>query len=40
MQDQGLIIEAFKQAKTKIVTPRKVYDLNDEWDEEYIPGRW
>lgn len=35
MQDQGLIIETFKQAKTKIVTPRKVYDLNDEWDEEY-----
>ncbi|GMB00864.1 recombinase family protein [Pelosinus sp. IPA-1] len=35
MQDQGLIIETFKQAKTKIVTPRKIYDLNDEWDEEY-----
>lgn len=35
MQDQGLIIETFKQAKTKIVTPRKVYDLNDEFDEEY-----
>lgn len=35
MQDQGLIIDTFKQAKTKIVTPRKVYDLNDEFDEEY-----
>lgn len=35
MQDQGLIIETFKEAKTKIVTPRKVYDLDDEWDEEY-----
>jgi site-specific DNA recombinase len=35
MQDQGLIIETFKQARTKIVTPRKIYDLNDEWDEEY-----
>ncbi|MBP2626320.1 MAG: Recombinase [Firmicutes bacterium] len=35
MQDAGLIIETFKTAKTKIVTPRKIYDLNDEWDEEY-----
>lgn len=35
MQDQGLIIETFKQAQTKIVTPRKIYDLNNEWDEEY-----
>ncbi|MBP2629518.1 MAG: Recombinase [Firmicutes bacterium] len=35
MQDQGLILETFKQAKTKIVTPRKIYDLTDEFDEEY-----
>lgn len=35
MQDQGLILETFKTAKTKIVTPRKIYDLNDEFDEEY-----
>lgn len=35
MQDQGLIIETFKKADTKIVTPRKIYDLNDEFDEEY-----
>ncbi|MDD4601310.1 hypothetical protein SDC9_08918 [bioreactor metagenome] len=35
MQDQGLIIETFKNANTKIVTPRKVYDLNNEFDEEY-----
>jgi DNA invertase Pin-like site-specific DNA recombinase len=35
MQEQGLIIDTFKNAKTKIVTPRKVYDLNDEFDEEY-----
>jgi DNA invertase Pin-like site-specific DNA recombinase len=35
MQDQGLIIETFKASQTKIVTPRKVYDLNDEFDEEY-----
>lgn len=35
MRDQGLILETFKTAKTKIVTPRKIYDLNDEFDEEY-----
>lgn len=35
MQEQGLILETFKQAKTKIVTPRKVYDLLNEFDEEY-----
>lgn len=35
MQEQGLILETFKKADTKIITPRKVYDLNDEFDEEY-----
>lgn len=35
MQEQGLIIEMFKKTRTKIVTPRKIYDLNDEFDEEY-----
>ncbi len=35
MQDQGLILDTFKQSKTKIITPRKVYDLSNEWDEEY-----
>lgn len=35
MQDQGLILETFKQSKTKIITPRKVYDLTNEFDEEY-----
>ncbi|MBP2650689.1 MAG: Recombinase [Firmicutes bacterium] len=35
MQDQGLIIDTFKTAGTKIVTPRKIYDLSDEFDEEY-----
>lgn len=35
MQDQGLILETFKQSKTKIITPRKIYDLNNEFDEEY-----
>ena len=35
MQDQGLILDTFKQSKTKIITPRKVYDLSNEFDEEY-----
>ena len=35
MQDQGLILDTFKQSRTKIITPRKIYDLSDEWDEEY-----
>lgn len=35
MQDQGLIIDTFKETGTKIVTLRKIYDLNDELDEEY-----
>jgi len=35
MQDQGLILDTFKQSNTKIITPRKIYDLNNEFDEEY-----
>ena len=35
MQDQGLILSTFKKSNTKIITPRKVYDLNNEFDEEY-----
>lgn len=35
MQEQGLILETFKQSRTKIITPRKTYDLEDEFDEEY-----
>ncbi|MEG0370325.1 MAG: recombinase family protein, partial [Hungatella sp.] len=34
-RDQGLIMETFKYADTKIITPSKVYDPNDEFDEEY-----
>ena len=33
--DQGMIQEAFKDSKTLIITPRKVYDLQDEMDEEW-----
>ena len=35
MQEQGLILDTFKNSHTKIITPRKIYDLNDEFDEEY-----
>ncbi|MCC8435426.1 recombinase family protein [Brevibacillus sp. M2.1A] len=35
MQEQGLILETFRTANTKIITPRKIYDLNNEFDEEY-----
>jgi DNA invertase Pin-like site-specific DNA recombinase len=35
MQEQGLILETFKKANTKIITPRKIYDLQNEFDEEY-----
>lgn len=35
MQEQGLIIDTFRESDTKIITPRKTYDLRDEWDEEY-----
>ncbi len=35
MKEQGLILETFKESNTKIITPRKVYDLNNEWDEEH-----
>jgi DNA invertase Pin-like site-specific DNA recombinase len=35
MKEQGLILETFQQSKTKIITPRKTYDLSNEWDEEY-----
>lgn len=35
MVDQGLIQEAFKDSRTLIITPRKVYDLQDEMDEEW-----
>lgn len=35
MKDQGVILETFRDTDTFIITPRKVYDLNDELDEEF-----
>jgi site-specific DNA recombinase len=34
--DQGIVAQAFKESETKIITPLKVYDPQDEFDEEYF----
>lgn len=34
--DQGIMAQAFKFSGTKIITPLKVYDPADEYDEEYF----
>lgn len=34
LREQGLILDAFRESGTKIITPRKEYDLTDEIDEE------
>jgi DNA invertase Pin-like site-specific DNA recombinase len=36
MLEQGIIIEAFRKSGTKIITPEKTYDLENEFDEEFI----
>lgn len=33
MQDQGVILDAFRESKTLIITPDKTYDLSNEQDE-------
>lgn len=35
-KDQGLVSDAFKYSSTKIITPTKTYDPNNEFDEEYF----
>lgn len=35
-EDQGTVAKAFKISNTKIITPMKIYDPNDEFDEEYF----
>lgn len=35
-KDQGTVAEAFKFSGTKIITPVKTYDPNNEFDEEYF----
>lgn len=34
--DQGIIAKTFKFSDTKIITPMKIYDPNNEYDEEYF----
>ena len=34
--DQGIVSQAFKYSGTKIITPSKTYDPNNEFDEEYF----
>lgn len=34
MKDQGIILDAFRESGTLIVTPEKTYDLSDELDDE------
>lgn len=35
MQEQGMILETIKASEVQIITPRKIYDLNNEMDETY-----
>jgi len=35
-RDQGIVAETYKYSGTKIITPLKTYDPNDEYDEEYF----
>ncbi len=34
--DQGIVAQTFKFSSTKIITPMKTYDPNNEFDEEYF----
>ncbi len=34
--DQGLVAQTFKYSETKIITPHKTYDPDNEFDEEYF----
>lgn len=34
--DQGIVAQTFKLSDTKIMTPMKTYDPNNEYDEEYF----
>lgn len=34
--DQGIIAQVFKYSNTKIITPLKTYNPNDEYDEEFF----
>lgn len=33
MMEQGMILNAFRESRTRIITPTKIYDLNEESDD-------
>lgn len=35
-EDQGIITRIFKESHTKVITPNKTYDLDDDYDEDYF----
>lgn len=35
-RDQGIVADAFKYSRTRIMTPAKIYDPENEFDEEYF----
>ncbi len=35
-KDQGIVADAFKYSNTQIITPAKIYNPSDEFDEEYF----
>lgn len=35
-EEQGYILKKFKAANIKIITPGKIYDLSNEFDEDYL----
>ncbi|HDK7218086.1 TPA: recombinase family protein [Clostridium botulinum] len=35
-EDQGIIARIFKESHTKIITPQKTYNLDDDLDEDYF----
>lgn len=35
-RDQGIVSDTFKYSDTQIITPAKIYDPNNEFDEEYF----
>jgi DNA invertase Pin-like site-specific DNA recombinase len=35
-RDQGIVAETFQYSGTKIITPSKIYDPEDEADQEYF----
>ena len=39
MKDQGIILDAFRDSGTLVVTPEKTYDLSDDLDDEMAESK-